>query len=223
MNTSLNPENEHVKQAKFWRNTTIVLGIIILTAIVSWLVFRFILFPTHFNPVELSTKEAKVLQSKLNTLGIQTQVIDKPTGNALEPETYSEANAKREISFSEKEINAMLAKNTDLADKLAIDLSDKLISAKFLVPLDEEFPVMGGKTVKINAGLELAFENQRPKVILKGVSAMGVPIPNAWLGNMKNIDLVNEFGDQNGFWKSFAEGIEYLKVEDGQLNVKLKE
>jgi len=216
--------NDLTRQNRFWRNTAITLGIIIATAIICWLVFRYILFPTHFNPVELSQKEAQVLQSKLDSLGIQTSVVDKPNDTeALTPEAYTEKNAQRDISFNEKEINALLAKNTDLADKLAIDLSDELISAKFLIPLDEDFPIMGGKTLKINAGLELAFENGRPKVVLKGVSSMGVPIPNAWLGNLKNVDVIKEFGGSDGFWKSVADGIELINVDDGKLHIKLKE
>lgn len=117
----------------------------------------------------------------------------------------------------------MLAKNTDLAHKLAIDLSDDLVSAKLLVPLEEDFPMLGGKTLRVNAGVELAYKESRPIVVLKGVSVMGVPIPNAWLGNLKNVDLVREFGADQGFWKSFADGVEYIHVEDGQLRVKLKE
>ena len=120
-------------------------------------------------------------------------------------------------------MNALLAKNTDLARKLAIDLSEDLASAKLLIPLDEELPVLGGKTLKVTAGLELSYRNQRPVVALRGVSLWGVPIPNAWLGNMKNVDLVREFGDREGFWKSFADGIDEIKVSEGQLLVRLKE
>jgi hypothetical protein len=52
---------------------------------------------------------------------------------------------------------------------------------------------------------------------------MGVPVPNAWIGGIKNIDLVREFGDQQGFWKSFSEGVDNIAVKDGHLNIKLKE
>ena len=141
----------------------------------------------------------------------------------LEPERYSEAGARREIAFSEREVNAFLAKNTDLAQKLAIDLSADLVSARLLIPLDPDFPMLGGKTLRVSAGVELAYKDGRPIVMLKGVSVMGVPIPNAWLGNLKNIDLVREFGGDKGFWKAFADGVESIHVEDGRLAIKLKE
>jgi hypothetical protein len=110
-----------------------------------------------------------------------------------------------------------------MARKLAIDLSDKLISAKLLVPVDPDFPILGGKTLRVNAGVEMAYQNSKPIVILKGVSIMGVPIPNAWLGGLKNIDLISEFGDQQGFWAAFAEGVDNIRVDDGLLIIKLKE
>ena len=52
---------------------------------------------------------------------------------------------------------------------------------------------------------------------------MGVPIPNAWLGGIKNIDLMQEFGGEPGFWQSLGEGVESIQVRDGELYVKLKE
>jgi hypothetical protein len=62
----------------------------------------------------------------------------------------------------------------------------------------------------------------RPVVILKGVSLWGVPLPNAWLGYNKNIDLIKEYGDR-GFWKAFADGVEEIEVKEGKLRIKLKE
>ena len=140
----------------------------------------------------------------------------------LKPQKYSEVNGERNLSFSGKELNALLASNTDMAKKLAIDLSQDLISARILIPLDQDFPVLGGKTLRVSTGVELAYKNSRPRVILKGVTIMGVPIPNAWLGGLKNIDLISEFGDQQGFWKSFSEGVDDIHVEDGSLKVSLK-
>jgi hypothetical protein len=43
------------------------------------------------------------------------------------------------------------------------------------------------------------------------------------MGGIKNIDLVEEFGDRTGFWKTFSEGVEDIKVEDGFLKLKFKE
>lgn len=202
---------------------------VILSVIVSYWVISSYLFPKPFDPVTLDQKEDSVLTQKLRHFGINTGaaelVSDAPTQSSepIEPEPYSEVGAKREVAFSERELNAMLAKNTDLAEQLVVDLADNLASAKLLLPLDPDFPFFGGKTLKASAGMELAYKNERPIVILKGVSVWGVPIPNAWLGGLKNVDLVKEFGAEEGFWKSFADGVENIEVQEGSLVVKLKE
>jgi len=196
----------------------VVLATSIATAVAIWLVSSY-LFQKELTPVTLSQKEEQRLNTKLDRL----DPYRSSGRNTLTPERYSEENANRELVLSEKELNALLAKNTDLARKLAIDLSDDLASAKLLIPLDEDFPVLGGKTLRVNAGLELAYANGKPVVILKGVSIWGTPIPNSWLGNLKNVDLVREFGGQDGFWKSFAAGIDEIKVEEGSLRIRLKE
>jgi len=51
----------------------------------------------------------------------------------------------------------------------------------------------------------------------------GIPIPNAWLGSIKNVDLVREFGGQGGFWDLFSRGVEDIRVLNGSLFVKLRE
>ena len=84
---------------------------------------------------------------------------------------------------------------------------------------------MGGmfNILKVRAGMELAYRNSRPVVVLKGVSVMGVPIPNAWLGGLKNIDLVEYYGTESGFWKTFADGVDSISIEEGNLTMVLKE
>lgn len=199
----------------------VIVTIAVTAGLTYWALSQY-LFLKEFTPVQLKPKEEQALNSKLRELGIDVQDA-KSEARPLEPERYSEVGAKREVAFSERELNAMLAKNTDLAQKLAIDLSDDLVSAKLLVPLEEDFPMLGGKTLRVNAGMELAYKDSRPSVVLKGVSIMGVPVPNAWLGNLKNVDLIQEFGGDKGFWKSFADGVEHIHVEDGRLLIKLKE
>lgn len=213
------------------------LGIIAVTSIVSivvcLLVINYFFASGRLQPTELSKAEETQLNSKLQRFGLPTLSSATPTGSTtasnapakepLQPEAYTEEGASREITFSERELNAMLAKNTDLGDKMAIDLSANLASARMVIPLDPDFPILGGKTLKVNAGAELSYANGRPTVILKGVKVWGVPIPNAWLGNLKNVDLVKEFGGDEGFWKSFAEGIDNISVSDGQLAIQLKE
>lgn len=207
----------------------ITLGAGILAAMIVVLALKYFIFPSSFTPVTLSAKEEKVLAKKIERFGefgpsgtSKARRGHDKESSPLEPEAYSEEGARREIEFSEKEFNALIAKNTDLADKLAVDFSGDLASVKLLVPLDPDFPILGGKTLKVTAGVELAYTAGRPVVKLRGVSLWGVPMPNAWLGNLKNVDLIQEFGNDKGFWHGFAEGIESIHVEEGSLRIKLK-
>jgi plasmid maintenance system antidote protein VapI len=214
-----------------WHLSTFILLAVLLTLVGFW-IFKSVLFPSEFTPVTLNAKEQQVLEQKLEKFErIQSQAdrraarsrpFSQSPETELTPEPYSEEGASREIRLSEKELNALLAKNTDLATRLAIDLSSNLASAKLLVHLDEDFPLLGGNTVKLTAGAELAFATGKPIVKLKGISVWGVPLPNAWLGGIKNVDLIQEFGQEPGFWQAFAEGVELVEVKQGHLLIKLK-
>ena len=206
----------------------IVLATILVTAAVTFWLVRTYIYAKDFTPVELSAKEQQTLNGKLRLLGYDPGPASAPAPKEsdeqwLRPERYDETGARRTVSFSERELNAMVARNPDIARKLAVDLADDLVSARLLVPIDPDFPILGGKTLRVSAGVEMAFRDAKPIVVLRGVSIMGIPIPNAWLGGLKNIDLVNEFGDSEGFWKSFADGVDNIRVEEGELKVALKE
>lgn len=210
----------------FW----IIIATVLVTAALTYWAVRTYVYARDFTPVKLGVKEQRALDAKLRVLGYDPGPV-APAGAAtretdqqwLRSERYSEAGAAREVSFSERELNAMIANNPDLARKLALNLGSDLVSARLLVPVDPDFPILGGKTLRVSAGVEMAYRDARPVVVLKGVSIMGVPIPNAWLGGLKNIDLVSEFGDQQGFWKGFADGVDNVRVEEGYLRVKLRE
>ncbi len=191
---------------------------------------------SKFKPVQLSDSEQTTLAQKLDAIGSfdTTPEDDKPANtefltdikseqSELQPEVYSEDNNKRRIELTERELNSLLAENTDLAEQIVIDLTDNMASVKLLVDLDPDFPFIGGKTLKVSSGTELSYANNQPSVVMKGVSVWGIPIPNAWLGGIKNIDLIEQFGGNDGFWKSFADGIEDIRVEDGKLLIQLAE
>ncbi len=230
----------------------LLLTMIITAAATVWAI-QSSLFTSSFKPVELSNAEQTTLEQKLNALGSGTSSADSDlaaslsdsasaadaiaddinreqlnagdnrTNDELQPELYTEDAGKRRIELTERELNALLAENTDLAEQLVVDLTDNLASIKLLMDLDPDLPFVGGKTLKVSGGTELSYQNNRPVIVMKGVSVWGVPIPNAWLGGLKNIDLVEEFGGAGGFWKSLADGIEDIRVEDGKLLLQLAE
>jgi len=210
----------------------IVLGTILVTAAATWWAVRTYVYARDFKPVELSQKEQHKLEEKLRVIGYEpapagaraADRADKESDREwLRPEAYSEEGGRRTVYFTERELNGLLANNEDIARRVAVDLSDDMVSVRTLVHVDPDFPVMGGKTLRVSGGVEMAFHNGRPVVKIRGLSVMGVPIPNAWLGGLKNVDLISEFGDAGGFWDAFAKGVEDIQVEEGKLKVTLKE
>jgi len=215
-----------------FQKTIIFLLSAILLILIIFVVIYTQLNARTFTPVKLSQDENITLQQKLNSfdnshydLNSKEKLSSKQTNKRgeLKPEVYTETNSARQVRFTEREINALLANNTQLAQKVVIDLSTNLASANILLPFDPEFPILGGKTLKLNAGLDLRFADERPVVKLLGVSLWGIPVPNAWLGGIKNIDLVSEFEADEGFWKVFSDGIGALKVEEKGLLIQFKE
>lgn len=199
-----------------------------IAVIATGFALKLLLFPSPFKPVVLNAGEEQRLAAKLQAFedggpSAPPQRKEHDDKGVLIPEKYSEESGSRQISFTERELNAMLAKNTNLAETLAIDLAEDMVSIKLLIPLDSDFPMLGGRTLKVKAGAELAYRNGRPVVKIVGISLMGVPMPNAWLGGIKNIDLVEEFGGNGGGWDTFADGVDSISVVEGHLNIHLKE
>jgi hypothetical protein len=189
---------------------------------------KYNIYASQFKPTKLNQKEQKVLDTKLAKLEESSEEDyfarkgkKQDRAAPLEPEAYTEAGARREISLSEKELNAIIANTPEVARMVAIDLSDNLLSLKLVVPMDDDIIILGGKTLRLKMGLNIGYENNQLVIALKGVSLGGIPIPNAWLGYIKNRNLVEEFSGEGGFWALFAEGIKDIKVRDGHILVRL--
>lgn len=212
------------------KETLLILALAMLvTMVVTALTIKILLFPGPLTPVVLNQVEEQRLETKLEMLSLNqtpppkgAKALEPAQGlEQLQPEPYSESDLTREIIFSQRELNALLARNTDLAQKMAIHLGEDAISLKIRIPLDPDLPLVGGQTFRARAGVELAFREGRPVVKLEGITLMGVAMPGSWLGGLKNVDLVNEFGKEPGFWQGFAEGVESLRVTDGYLKISL--
>ena len=203
----------------------ILLGIIILllVAILAsiWWVKRNA-YAREFTPVELNQREKVILDAKLNAVD-----PDFPPGNRMSvsnpPEIYTEEGSNRKIEFTQDELNAVLAKDIEQAKLLRFRLSDGLVSLQFITPVDQEMPLLGGKTFKFNMGLSLSYTNDKPVVAIRGISIGGIPVPSSWWGNIKNKNLIEEFGTRDGFWDLFSSGVDYLEVTDGKFILHLKE
>jgi len=135
---------------------------------------------------------------------------------AVQPEVYREDAGQRQVRFTERELNALIAADPALAGRAAVRLSPDQLSASFRIDLPPDVPVMGGRSVRVQTGLQLATLNERVEARLVGISVGGIPLPNAWLGGLKGTDLLASSG-----LGSLGAGIEILTVGEGWLELQL--
>jgi hypothetical protein len=221
----------------------LAVAVLVTAALTLW-VARTWFYPPPLEPVQLTVPERQVIDEKLQYIRQEGSppaptdrggpvvdpdarggpVVDpEARGEPLVPELYREDPQARVIHFTERELNGLIADNPDLARRVALHLSEDLVSATVLVTLPQDFPFMSGRTIRVNAGLGLRHVEGRPVVELRGISVMGVPLPSAWLGGLKGRDLVALHGGDPGIWQAFADGVADVRVEQGRLRVELAE
>lgn len=204
----------------------LTLVIVFLLAAVFWVKQN--LYAKPFDPTVLTPAEKQILDNKLAKI---KKPVQNQNGGAekivytvkrLDPKPYTEADSKREITITEKELNSLIT-DPVLAKRVAVDLSDDLLSVNMIVPLNEEFPMLGGKRLKFSFGTTLAYRDNSLIVAMRGVSLGGVPLPAAWWGDIKNRNLVTYFDGSNGFWQKLSAGVSDIKIIESQMFIKLKE
>jgi len=215
----------------------IVLAAMLLSAVAAGWWVKHYLYASPYTPTQLSAREQKKLDDKLAkidqasaaetrreiTYSSNDQTRREHTDDVARPERYTEDNAKREIRLSQKELNSLIANNQDMARHVAINLSPDLISLNVVLPLEQDVPILGGKTLRIKCGMMVHIKDGEAVASIRGISLGGVPLPSAWWGDIKNKNLIKEFSGEGGFWDRFSRGVEELQVTDGNLILKLKE
>lgn len=177
--------------------------------------------------VTLTPAEQSVLDEKLARLreaagGPAPVAAEAPEEAGMEqdtattPEVYREDPEKRQLRFTERELNAAIARDPALAGRASVRLSPGQVSSSFLVDVPEDLPLLGGRRLRVQAGLQLVTESDRVQARLIGVTVGGVPLPNAWLGGLKGTDLLEGSG-----LGGLGAGIETVEVGEGWVALRL--
>ena len=124
------------------------------------------------------------------------------------------------IVLSEREINGLINAHTTLGEDLKIELAKGALHARVRTTLDEDFPVLGGKTVKARARFLVEADELNPSVILDDLTVYGVSVPNAWLGELKGQNLLASLTGGVGD-NAFSRGIEEVRIENGLIEIQL--
>ena len=196
--------------------TGIVLSCCLLTAVgtVWWVKHNIYASPLH--PVQLSQTEKTALDAKLAKLELSEEVVP--------PEAPAKTDGDpRTISISSKEINAFLA-GQGIGEQVKLDVTRNRIAANFLLPIDKDAPLFAGTTLRIRLALN-ALMNENGKLVVKvdDVSLGGIPLPNAWLGDIKGLDLITSNIGEDPAIERFAAGIKEFRLENGHVHIVLNE
>ena len=203
----------------------VVLLILLLILAGAWIAY--LLQAQRDVPVTLTPQEQRALDHKLATLRDAAVADPRPERvpppapehadeRALAPEIYAEDPHRRRIRFTERELNAAIARDPALAGRAAVRLSPGQVSASFLIDVPEDLPLLGGRSLRVRTGLQLLTQDDRLEARLLGISVGGVPLPGAWLGGWKGSDLLATSG-----LGGLGAGIEALEVREGELELLL--
>ncbi|MBX7207647.1 MAG: hypothetical protein K1X78_05025 [Verrucomicrobiaceae bacterium] len=190
----------------------------ITAAATAWWVKRNV-YASPFKPVSLTQAEQKAYDEKVGVLNAG--------GSTATISTNGDKNAasddKRTLVVTDKEINAWIA-TQGLGDQIKVDLGDGSAAATLIAPVDKDVPVIGGKTFRIRVGLATgAKADGSVSLAVSDVSIGGVPVPNAWLGDLKGVNLLADKTGRDPVVKRFLAGIREFQIKSGEIRVRLNE
>ena len=214
MNTPL-PVQASSRKRKFLIIGGIVLGAAVLAAgSTAWLVKRNV-FASAFTPVMLTGAEQAQLNEKVQVL---QKAAETPVA-VVDPEVQ-----RRTLEITEKEINAFFQQQ-NLGEQIDVKLRAGSATATFLLPVGENAEVGKGTTLRVSLSLGARMDEKKQfNLSVTDVSVAGLPLPNAWLGGFKGLNLLADSPmKDDAAVKAFAAGIRDFKIESGLLRVVLNE
>jgi len=210
-----------VTQRRSWKSIVlIVFGILILgcgitAATTAWWVKRNF-YASPIQPVSLTQAEQQTLDAKL-------QVLQSPTA-PVQP-APSPGEQERTLLISAKEINAYLAQQ-NLGETVKVDLGDGTLAATMLVPIpaETELPLLAGTTLRLRLSLSAEMSaDKKLAVKVNSITVGGLSLPNAWLGDIKGVNLVGENLEKDPALQRFFAGIQEMEIRPEGVRVLLNE
>lgn len=129
---------------------------------------------------------------------------------------------EKSFVLSERELNGLLNFHTTLGDDVKIELEKGAVHARVKTTLDQDVPVLGGKTVRAKARFLVETDASAPSLILDDLTLYGISLPNAWLADLKGKNLLASLDTEMG-GTAFSRGIENIKIERGLIEIQLAE
>lgn len=225
------PENSPVRK----KRSPLLLGcgglLLLLLLIAATVAITFWWIQRPIRPVVLSAQENATLETKVKELESRTIPIgtDPATtfpsapaaaGTAIQQTDRPYIPGSTTIKLTEREINGLLNKNTDLGNKVRLEFAKDAVNAYMAIPIPEDFPIGAGTTFRMRGRFRISIGGGgQPFAILEDVTIFGLSLPKEWLGGIKGENLL---GDALGE-KPIIQGIKSLKVEPGAVVLEVGE
>lgn len=202
------------KKAAWIIFAALLLGAGLSAAASLWWV-RHNFYASAMRPVSLSAGEQNALDAKLETLGGTAPAVVEAVAGSDE----------RTLWISAKEINAFLAKQ-GLGESFRVSLAKDSLDVTMIAPIpaDSGVPLLAGTTLRVKMSMILALDDAgEGRCVIQDVRVGGVPLPNAWLGDLKGINLVEKTVDQDPVMRRFWEGVREAQILPEGVRIVLNE
>lgn len=184
-------------------------------------------------PVALSSGEKAALDAKLavfadppvlpvqvNMAGLPPQ--PPPPAPAVPPQV-SPGEENRTLVLTEREVNAYLAAQ-NLGENVQVSFGEGKLIAGLLVEIPQDFPMMAGQKVRVRLTFGTGLSPQHKfSFVFNDLSLGGISLPNAWLGDLKGVDLIAENLGKDPALQRFLAGIKSVEIRPGGAKVVLNE
>jgi hypothetical protein len=199
------------------RNSYLIKAIIIVIAIIALVLGGLWWWHNRpIKPVKFSAKEEAVVEAKV--AAIQGGEMVTNVENIPQPEPAEYQKGSKEVILTERELNGLLNKNTNLGKAVSFELARNAIHARVQTDLDPDIPIVGGKTLNARARFLVSDVPGKASFVIDDITVWGISLPNDWLGGLKGQDLI---GEAIGGKRARISGIKEFKVEPGRLYIRL--
>ena len=163
----------------------------------------------------LTTHEQAAFDTKL--AAISAPAATAPVAVAV-PDPELE---KRTLVITEREVNAYLAKQ-NLGESVEVNFGEGTVSSVIILTSPPDFPLLAGQKVRMRLTFGASLNpGQKLSFILDDVSLGGISLPNAWLADLKGVDLIAKNIQTDPTLQRFLAGIQQMEIHSGSMRVLL--
>jgi len=233
--TSIKKNSNSKSSTSFWKKAFITLAILFVLCVATigflwWWTTRPIKATVLSQPEEqqvelkmarLSGDAPPEIQPNPDTPNDPNSPSDPEQSQAERSEPTYEKGSKT-LVFTERELNGLLNKNTQLGESLKFSLGTDAINARIHTTIPEDFFIGAGQPMNGRTRIIAKMVDNVPQLILEDVTLWGLSLPNAWLADLKNKNLL-EIIHPDLKSNPSATGIEDIKIEPGKLIIQFAE